>query len=353
MKGYGIEVDTRNAQSTIRSLNKLQLLDETREFMRRDSHLVVPVKRELSRAELDHISKSASEAKVIQATFPVSLRAPRDLREAVGEAVPSDVINRLPRSYDIVGDIGILELDDDLQPFSKSIANGLMKLNPHLRLVVQKTEKTSGQYRIRGVEVISGVGSTETVHVEFSSKFHLDVMSVYFNPRLAYERMRIASQVKEGEVVVDMFAGVGPYSILIAKKQRGARVFSVDLNPSAFKYLRENVFENKVADRVTPYLGDVREFASNSPGIADRVIMNLPADSQEFLGAASKLLKENGGIVHFYCFASRGVELRYLSDAFRSGIESYGRRVLSLAFLRIIREVGPNRVQVAIDARIV
>jgi tRNA wybutosine-synthesizing protein 2 len=113
------------------------------------------------------------------------------------------------------------------------------------------------------------------------------------------------------------------------------------------------VFENKVADRVTPYLGDAREFVSKSPGIADRVIMNLPADSQSFLGAASKLLKRNGGIVHFYCFASRGEELRYLSDTFRSGIESSGRRVVSLSFLRIIKEVGPNRVQVAIDARIV
>ncbi len=353
MRGYGIEVDGRNAQVIIRFLNKLQLLDETREFVRRDGCLVIPVKRDLSRAELADISKRASEAKIIQATFAASSRAPRDLRQAVAGALPSYVANQLPRSYDIVGDIGILELDDELQPFSKVIAEGLMKLNPHLRMVVQKTEKTSGQYRIRGTEVITGIGTTETVHVEFSSKFHLDVKSVYFNPRLAHERMRIASQVKEGEVVVDMFAGVGTYSILIAKKQLGARVFSIDLNPNAYKYLKENVFENNVADRVTPYLGDVREFASKSPGIADRVIMNLPADSQAFLETASKLLKKNGGIVHFYCFASRGEELQYLSDTFRSGIESFERRVVSLSFLRIIKEVGPNRVQVAIDARIV
>jgi len=352
MKGYGIEVDDRNAQGIIRFLNKLQLLDHTREFIKRDGCLVIPVKRDLSRAELADISKSSSEAKVIEATFPASSRAPRDLRQAVGEALPSDVVNRLPRSYDIVGDIGILQLDDELQPFSKIIADGLMKLNPHLRLVVQKTEKTSGQYRIRGTEVITGMGTTETVHIEFSSKFHLDVRSVYFNPRLANERMRIASQVKDGEVVVDMFAGVGTYSILIAKRQLGARVFSIDLNPSAFKYLKENIFANKVADRVTPYLGDAQEFASKSPGIADRVIMNLPSDSQAFLGAASKLLRRNGGMVHFYRFASRGEELQYLSDAFRSGIESFRRRVVSLSFLRVIREVGPNRVQLAIDARI-
>jgi tRNA (guanine37-N1)-methyltransferase len=353
VKGYGIEVNDRNAHGIIRVLNKLQLLDDTRQFIRRNACLVIPVKRDLSRAELDDTSRSFPEAKVIQATFAVSSKTPRNLRQAVAEAIPSDLTNQLPRSYDIVGDIGILALNDELQPFSKVIADGLMKLNPHLRLVVQKTEKTSGQYRIRRTEVITGIGTTETVHTEFSSKFHLDVRSVYFNPRLAHERMRIASQVKDREVVVDMFAGVGTYSILIAKKQLSARVFSIDLNPSAYKYLKENVFENKVADRVTPYLGDAQEFASKSPGIADRVIMNLPANSQAFLGAASKLLRENGGIVHFYCFSSRGEELQYLSDAFRSGIESFGRRVLSLSFLRTIREVGPNRVQVAIDATIV
>lgn len=352
MRGYGIEVDDRNAQGIIRSLNKLQLLDDTREFIRREGCLVIPVKRNLSRAELADISKNSSGAKVIQATFPASSRTPRDLRQAVGEALPRDVVNRLPRSYDIVGDIGILQVDDELQPFSKIIADGLMKLNPHLRLVVQKIGKTSGQYRIRGTEVITGTGTTETVHIEFSSKFHLDVRSVYFNPRLGHERIRIASQVKNGEVVVDMFAGVGTYSILIAKKQLGARVFSIDLNPSAYKYLKENIFANKVADRVTPYLGDAQEFALKSPGIADRVIMNLPSDSQAFLGAASKLLRSNGGVLHFYRFASRGEGLQYLSDAFRSGIESFGRRVVSLSFLRVIREVGPNRVQVAIDARI-
>jgi len=352
MEGYGVEVDYRNAQSIIRLLNKLQLLDDTREFIRRDSCLVIPVQRNLSRSELAEISRSSSEAKIIQATFGASSRTPRDLRQAVGEAIPSDVINRLPRSYDIIGDIGILQLDDELEPFSKIIAEGLMKLNPHLRLVVQKIEKTSGQYRIRRTEVIAGIGTTETTHIEFSSKFHLDVMSVYFNPRLAHERMRIASQVKEGEVVVDMFAGVGTYSVLIAKKQLGARVFSIDLNPSAYKYLKENVFANKVADRVTPYLGDAQEFASKLSGIADRVIMNLPGDSQAFLGAASKLLRRNGGIVHFYSFASRDEQLQHLSDTFRSGIESSGRRVVSLSFLRVIREVGPNRVQIAIDARI-
>ena len=352
MKGYGIAVQYGNVQRAIRFLIKLQLLDGTREFIRRDNSLVIPVKRDLSKAEFDYMSANFSEAELVQAIFAASSRRPRDLRQAVGEVLPLYVMNQLPRSYDIVGDIGILQLDDELQLFSKIIAEGLMRLNPHLRLVVNKTEKISGQYRIPGIEVIQGAGSPETVHIEFSSKFSLDVSSVYFNPRLAHERMRLASQVKDGEVVVDMFAGVGTYSILIAKKQLGARVFSVDLNPSAYKYLKENIFANEVADRVIPVLDDAQNFAAKSPGIADRVVMNLPADSQAFLGAASKLLRKDGGIVHFYHFVSRENALQQCSALFRSGIESVGRKVISLPFLRVIREVGPSRVEVAIDARI-
>ena len=353
MKQYGIEVDHRNAQNIIRFLSKLQLLDKTLEIVRKDGRLIFPVKRDLTRVELAEMSRSSTTTKVVEATFAPSSRIPKDLRQAIGENFPSGMANLLPRSYDIVGDIGILELSDKLQPFAKIIADGFMKLNPHLRLVVKKTAKTSGQFRIRGIEVVAGSGTTETVHIEFSSKFHLDVASVYFNPRLSHERMRVASQVMDGESVVDMFAGVGTYSILIAKVQPHARVFAIDLNPRAYKYLKDNVFANKLADRVTPYLGDAQEFASKSTGIADRVIMNLPSDSQAFLGAAAKLLRKNGGVVHYYRFASRGEELENISETFQSGIESFGRKVISLSFLRAIREVGPNRIQVAIDARIV
>ena len=353
MKGYGIQVDYRNAQDIIRTLSKLEIHDKNLELIRRDNCLVIPIKRELSGTELDEILKKSSRAKVVEATFSALPIVPKDLHHAISETLPSDLIRFIPRSYDIVGDVGILELNDKLQPFAGSIAHALMKLNPHVRLVVKKTEKTAGEYRIRGIEAVAGSGTTETIHIEFGLKFHLDVSSVYFNPRLSSERKRVANQVRAGETVVDMFAGVGTYSILIAKMQPSTRIFAIDWNPSAYRYLKENTFVNKVADRVTPYLGDVQKFASNSPGVADRVIMNLPSDSEAFLGAAAKLLRTSGGIVHFYRFASRGEELQNLAESFRSRMESFGRRVASIALLRVIKEVGPKRVQVAIDANVV
>jgi tRNA (guanine37-N1)-methyltransferase len=350
MKGYGIEVDYQDAQNVIRFLNKVQLVEKKLQFTRKDRFLVIPIKRHPTETEIAEISRRSPQAKVVQAGFTESSRKPKDLHEAVEDLLPSGVVDNLPRSYDIIGDIGIIELDNKLDLFSNVIACALMKLNPHLRLVMKKTEKTSGQYRIRGIEAIAGSGGTETIHHEFSSRFHLDVASVYFNPRLSHERMRIAKQVMEEEVVVDMFAGVGPYSILIAKVQPKARVFSVDLNPMAYKYLKENILMNKVTDSVTPVLGDAREFASKLPGFANRVIMNLPSESSAFLNTAARLLRKEGGMMHYYCFASRDENLQVISDSVRLKMSSCQRHVTSYSFQRIIREIAPNRVQVALDA---
>ena len=212
MRGLGIELHSQDAQEVLRLLDAMQLADHTLKFSHDDRNLIIPVKRYPSETELSEIVSCSPEARIVEMTFTKSSERPRTLREATERSLPSEVLKHLPRSYDIIGDIAIVELDDELGSFSETIGNGIMKLNPHVRLVVKKTAKTAGQYRTRGIERIAGEGTTETVHHEFSCKFLLDVASVYFNPRLSHERMRIAGQVGRGEVVVDMFAGVGPYS---------------------------------------------------------------------------------------------------------------------------------------------
>jgi tRNA (guanine37-N1)-methyltransferase len=265
--------------------------------------------------------------------------------------LPPNIVERLPRSYDIIGEIALVEIEDELKTFSSIIGNGILRIHPHLRLVVEKIAKTEGQHRIRKVKPIAGHGKTETVHREFSCKFSLDVNCVYFNPRLSHERMRIAKQVKEGEVVVDMFAGVGPYSILIAKTRPVVQVFSIDLNPAAYKYLAENVFLNKVAERVSCYLGDARRYASTSlRGIADRVIMNLPSNSSEYLDTASSFLKPHGGMIHYYAFAHRNQNIEDATSTVQSLLKTSGRRIESVKYQRAIKEVAPNRVQIVLDA---
>ena len=149
------------------------------------------------------------------------------------------------------------------------------------------------------VEVVAGENRTETVHREHGCSYKLDVSAAYFSPRLGTERMRVASQVSPGERVLVLFAGVGPYAILIAKKRKPSEVVAVELNPKACEYMRWNVSKNKVDVKVV--CGDAR---TETPklGSFDRIIMPLPKDAGDFLDVVFPAVK-SGGVIHFYTFA--------------------------------------------------
>jgi tRNA (guanine37-N1)-methyltransferase len=151
-----------------------------------------------------------------------------------------------------------------------------------------------------------------------------------------------------------MFAGVGPYSVLIAKLQPTSKVYSIDINPSAIRYLETNAFGNRVADHVTPILGDARELSKLKVcEIADRVIMNLPSEAGNYIDAAVRILKREGGIVHFYQFAQRDMSADSIKDSFKSSIRRENREVRLFNFCKAIKEIAPGKVQVAIDAVVV
>jgi len=345
-------VPFHDAKDVVRSLSMAQLVNRNLQFSRSKGYLIIPLERELLETELSKLKTQSTQSRVCEADFLTSPSRPKNLQEACLGRLPSNVsLERLPRSYDIIGEIAVVEIEDELKPFSNIIGNGILRLHPNMRLVVAKAAKTDGEYRTRKFEAIAGHGSMETIHHEFSCKFSLDLNLVYYNSRLSHERMRIANQVAREEVVVDMFAGVGPYSILIAKTQPHAQVFSIDLNPAAYKYLMKNVFLNKVAERVSCHLGDAKRYALTSlRGIADRVIMNLPSNSSDYLDAASSFLKPKGGVIHYYAFTPRNVEVETSSRVFQGILAKSGRRVESFTYQHVVKEVSPDRVQIVLDA---
>ena len=197
----------------------LKLTDGTLKLGRTDEIVFIPLVREPSAEDIRNVKAQYATAQFTQALFEEREMRPRNLTDSLRGKIPEALLSSLPRSYDIIGEIGIIELFGELAPFSSMIGEGIMEINPHLRLVLRKSGQVSGTFRTREYEAIAGEGDTETVHEEFSCLFRLDVTKVYFNPRLSHERMRVAQQIKQGECVLDMFAGVGPYSILIAKTQ--------------------------------------------------------------------------------------------------------------------------------------
>jgi tRNA (guanine37-N1)-methyltransferase len=348
---HGILLPLQMAGRTLRLLRRLQLVDNDHEFTRTELALLVPLVRGPSDSEAQLIRELIGDAGTQLAVFAEVKERPRNLEAALRGQIPDELIARLPRSFDVIGDIAVIELPEDMERFSAVIGKGILKINPQIRLALRKSSEIAGTFRTRKYEAIAGVGGTETVYREFSCRYHLDVSTVYFNPRLSHERLRVAQQVKPAEFVVDMFAGVGPYSILIAKHQPESRVYSVDLNPAAVKYLKENALANGVADRVISMLGDAKQFARQElRGLADRVIMNLPSEAKNYIAAASQILKDQGGIIHFYEFARREENLEEIRNSFQFVIEAQNRKIKSFQFCKVTKEVAPNRVELAIDA---
>ncbi len=218
-----------------------------------------------------------------------NLRLPEDLREL------------LPNSFDVIGDIGMMKIPEELLPYRHDIGEAMMKANHSLRCVFSDSG-VKGELRVRDLELIAGEGTSETVHKEFGARMHTDPTKVYYNPRLAGERNRIASEVKDGEIVIDMFAGVAPFGIQICRTANPETVYSIDLNPEAEHFALINKNDNK-ATQLVPITGDANDVVPTLPK-ADRIIMNLPQIADRFLPLALSHLNR-GGTVHLYKIIER------------------------------------------------
>ncbi len=275
----------------------------------------------------------------------------RNLREALKGKLTDDELRRL-RAFDIIGDIAVIKLPDELLPKKHLIGQALMRVHRHVRTVLRQVGAVSGEFRTRELEVIAGGPRTETTYHEGGCTFKADLARVYFSPRLAHERLRIASLVKPGEVVTNLFAGVGCYSIIIAKHSRAARVYSIDKNPNAFKYMCENIRINKVGDRVAPILGDAREVVkAQLAGKADRVLMPLPELARKFFDVALLALKPGGGIVHLYDFGEEPEPFKKSLEFVRATAGASGKKV-ELCESRKVRSYAPRVYHVVLDLKI-
>jgi tRNA (guanine37-N1)-methyltransferase len=253
-------------------------------------------------------------------------------------------------SFDVVGDIAVLEIPDELKKKEKVIAKSIMELHRNVKVVAKKVGPTAGVERIRPIRVILGEKRTNTIHVENGCRYKLDINKVYFSPRLGSEHLRVAEQVKKGEAVFDPFAGVGPFAIPIAK--RCANVIAVDINKDAIKFLKENAKLNKVDVRIEAFAGDARKVLKKAKykGKADRVIMNLPMHAGEFLDVAFYIAKK-GAVVHFYCFLKE-------EDLFEGGIEvirsaaKKAKRKVRVLKTKLCGQLAPRVWRVVIDFKI-
>ncbi len=210
-----------------------------------------------------------------------------------------------PNSYDIIGNIAIIEMPEGVD--EKLVARSIMDNYKNITTVVKKQSAREGIYRLRELKIVAGPNNLETVHKEHGMIYKLDVGKVYFSPREGEERQRIAQMTGNNETVLVMFAGIGAYAIAITKKKPLSKVYAVEINSDACDYMKTNIRLNRVDQLVYPMKGDVRAVCAGMDEKFDRVIMPSPSNAHEFLDVAIKSLKR-GGWIHFYTVSREGEE---------------------------------------------
>jgi len=333
-----LKTDRKKGEGIRLFLSKIGALDKEREIETKDAHIFIPLKRELTAEE----KKKAGKAEYIRKKLKGRDNPARSLKEALKGKLTEQELALLKKSFDIIGDIAVLLVPAELEKKEKDIANAILEVHKNVRTVCKRTGAVEGDFRVRPVEIMAGEKRTRTIAKENKYSFELDLAEVFYTPRLATERERIAAEVGKEEIVIDMFTGVGPFAIPIAKKCR--KVYAIDLNPQAYKYLELNIKRNKT-ENVVPILGDAAKVNTLVPEKADRIIMNLPKYAFGFLKYAAMAVKK-GGIIHYHCFGKEE-EIDELAEKAKKEIGPHAKIIGK----RAVRQTSPKEYNWAIDIK--
>ena len=272
------------------------------------------------------------------------------LKRVLQDVLSQEENEQLISAFDQIGDIIIVRIPDSLVSKKQIIGKTLLEQVSTANSVFYQSSPVEGDFRTRKLEVIAGEDKTQTEYKENGCRFIVDVEKAFFSPRLSTERERIAGLVKDGEVIINMFGGVGMFSLLAAKNT-ACTVYNIDLNPVASQLCKENVQINKLKGDVISLNGDATEVINEQLiGKADRVLMLLPERSDEFLDSALNALKDKG-IIHYYSHmhADRKQDAGKLSEEHFMNVNKTNAEIITS---RNVRPVGPRFYQTVVDVKI-
>jgi tRNA (guanine37-N1)-methyltransferase len=272
------------------------------------------------------------------------------LKKALENVLTENESNELISAFDQIGEIIIVRIPDSLLAKKKIIGKALLDEVKIVRSVFYQASAVEGEFRTRGLEILAGEDNTETEYKEFGCRFTVDVKNAFFSPRLSTERDRIGNLVQNGEVVNNMFAGIGMFSIIAAKKKK-CTVYSLDINPAASKLCETNIGLNKLAGNIISINGDASEIIKEQlMNKSDRTLMLLPERSDEFLESAINTTKD-GGIIHYYSHihADKKIDAGKLSEEHYLKVTPVKSEIINS---KIVRAVGPRFYQTVVDIKI-
>ena len=272
------------------------------------------------------------------------------LKRALEGVLTEKESEELFSAFDQIGDIIVIRIPDLLLAKKKVIGETLLKEVSTARSIFYQSSDVSGDFRTRTLELLAGEDKTETEYKEFGCRFLVDVEKAFFSPRLSTERERIADVVKDGETVINMFGGVGMFSILAAKNKK-CTVYNIDINPIASKLCEKNISMNKLTGNIISLNGDASQIVNEKlKNKGDRTLMLLPERSDEFLESAI-LATKNNGIIHYYSHihADKKQDAPKLSEKHFLEVTPVKSEILGS---KIVRAVGPRYYQTVVDVKI-
>jgi tRNA (guanine37-N1)-methyltransferase len=367
-----LKLKKEKVQSFIDSIQKQfesrSIIDYRYKFVKESDFVFIPLNKKFITVVKNLLDTNLIDHELV---YRDAIKSPKfkykTIEVALKENAPKWPIDLIPKSYDIIGSIAIIEFSDldDLQNrekiyFKKEVAKAITLVNKSVKSVYEKASEVKGEYRLRKLKILYGKDHPETIHKENYAVFKVNVKKAYFTPRLVNERKRIAnSPFRVGELIVDMFAGVGPFSIQIAQK-KNVQIYSFDINSIAYKYLTNNIILNHVENLIVPYNIDVKallkpdsELGSILRNKVDRIIMNLPERSLNFLDVACFLIKKSGGIIHNYQFCNKPNPIKLAIEHFYQNLTKHDYQIKEILHTSVVKSYSPSSDLVSLDVKVI
>lgn len=324
-----VRVREEEAETIRQKLLSEGAIDNTRKLVRKGGFIEIPVK------------DSAVEFNVIEQEEPEFYIPKKTLCNILD--IPEHEKKLLPSGWQLLGDVIIITLREELNVRKNDIAKALLSMYPGFRTVLLD-RGISGQMRQPEREIIAGE-KTETIHRENGCQFKLDTIRIMYSQGNLAERKRM-SRLGKGEIVVDMFAGIGYFSIPMAVHSKPEKIIAIEINPVSSGYLKENIRLNRVENIVEPVEGDCSVVTQTK--IADRVIMGY-LDAHQYIEHGIRALVP-GGVLHFHEAVPEAVEQRPVQRMVEAA-KKLGRTV-EIIEARRIKKYSPGVWHVVVDARI-
>jgi tRNA (guanine37-N1)-methyltransferase len=326
----GIKVKLQNAENTKRELISKKLLNFNYKPIKKKDHIIFPISKKEGKYEF------------------INIEFENKLKKSYKEYFSKEVQDKLPSSYDIMGNIIIIEISDELIEYEKQIGESLLKTHTSVKTILKKSGIHSGEFRTQKLKYLVGINTKETEYKENGVIIKLDVELIYFSSRLSTERKRIYNEINNDEEILVMFSGAAPYPVVLSKNTNARKIIGIEKNPVGHKYGLINLKLNKIKN-VDLINGDVIDIVPKLKQKFDRIIMPLPKDADTFLDIAFTVVRK-GTIIHMYDFEHESE----LDLGEKKVLDAAKKANINVKILKTVKcgQYSPGKFRICIDFKI-